>query len=170
MTPPMISFRALAACAAMVLTTTLTATEDPGRTKIGMVTVTVCHATNQSSSGLKSAALPKDMEERLRGEEKLRFKHYVLLGKDTQPLLRSYESWAQPLKPSDEVLVRFEAQGKPTRKMALLDLELWLTRKKIVKTDAKLEGHKPLFVLGPEYRGGRLIIAVALASDNPSAP
>ena len=47
-------------------------------------------------------------------EERLRFKNYRLLGQDVQPLLRSYESWAQPLKPSDEVLVRFEARSRPT--------------------------------------------------------
>jgi hypothetical protein len=44
-----------------------------------------------------------------------------------------------------------------------LDLELWLSRKKILKMDARLEGNRPLFVLGPEWRGGRLIIGVALA-------
>jgi hypothetical protein len=63
------------------------------------------------------------------------------------------------------VMVRFEAQGKPTKKTAILDLELWLGRKKIVKTDARLEGHRPLLVLGPEWRGGRLIISVALAQE-----
>jgi hypothetical protein len=44
-----------------------------------------------------------------------------------------------------------------------LDVELWLSRKKILKTDARLEGKRPLYILGPEWRGGRLIIAVALA-------
>jgi hypothetical protein len=104
------------------------------------------------------------MRARLASEERLRFKHYRLLGQDTQPLLRSYESWAEPLKPSDEVMVRFEAQGRPTKQSAVLDLELWLSRKKILKADARLAGDKPLFVLGPEWRGGRLIIAVALAN------
>ena len=60
-------------------------------------------------------------------------------------------------------MVRFEAQGTPTKQTAILDLELWLGRKKTVKTDARLEGDRPLFVLGPQWRGGRLIIAVALA-------
>jgi hypothetical protein len=105
----------------------------------------------------------------LHREKRLRFKHYRLLGGDTQPLLRSYESWAEPLKPSDEVMVRFEAQGRPTRHTALLDLELWLGRKKILKADARLEGDRPLFVLGPEWRGGRLIIAVALAQAAKTA-
>jgi len=44
-----------------------------------------------------------------------------------------------------------------------IDLEWWLGRKKIVKTDVSLQGNRPLLVLGPAWRGGRLMIAVALA-------
>jgi hypothetical protein len=140
--------------------------EDAGRAKVGKVTVTVYHATNGDSmaAGPKALSVSDEVASRLRLDQRLRFTHYRLLGADTQPLLRSYESWAEPLKPSDEVLVRFEAQGEPTRNSAVLDLELWLARKKIIKTDARLEGGRPLFMLGPEWRGGRLIIAVALAS------
>ncbi len=143
------------------------AQEDPGRARIGALTVTVYHGTDgdPKAAGERSKAVPKEISTRLQGEEKLRFKHYRQLGQETQPLLRSYESWAQPLKPSDEILVRFEAQGRPTGKTAILDFELWVSRKKIVKTDARLEGNRPMFVLGPEWRGGRLIIAVALAPE-----
>lgn len=139
--------------------------EDPGRATIGRVSVTVYHATNGDPkvAGTKAAAVSRETEKRLRSEERLRFKNYRTLGGDVQPLLRSYESWAQPLKPSDEVLVRFEARSRPTEQATGLDLELWLSRKKILKMDAKLEGKRPLFILGPEWRGGRLIIGVALA-------
>lgn len=150
-----------------LLPTALFAQEDPGKAKIGQVTVTVYHATNGDPklAGARAKSVTEEVAERLGKEARLRFNSYSLLGHDTQPLLRSYESWAQPLKPSDEVMVRFEAQGKPTKKTAILDLELWLGRKKIVKTDARLEGHRPLLVLGPEWRGGRLIISVALAQE-----
>ncbi len=143
------------------------AVEDSGREKIGLVRVTVYFATDGDPllAGDKALPVAADVVERLRREERLRFKHYRMLGRDTQSLLRSYESWAEPLKPSDEVMVRFEAQGMPCAKSAVLDLELWLGRKKILKTDTRLEGDKPLFMLGPEWRGGRLIIAVALAKD-----
>ena len=159
-------------CLALVMSGKGSASEDPGRTQIGLISVTVYHATDTApkKSAAKIPPVSKEVVDRLRGEEHLRFKHYTLLGKDTQPLMRSYESWGQPLKPSDEVLVRFEAQGRPTKKTAVLDLELWLGRKKILKTDARLEGGKPLFVLGPEYRGGYLIIAVALAPEAKTAP
>ncbi len=142
----------------------LAAQEDPGKANIGRVSVTVYYATNGDPkvAGGKTAAVSQATEKRLRSEARLNFKSYRALGQDVQPLLRSYESWAQPLKPSDEVLVKFEANSEPTEQMMKLDLELWLSRKKIFKTDARLEGNRPLFVLGPEWRGGRLIIAVAL--------
>ncbi|MES2438295.1 MAG: hypothetical protein V4584_04490 [Verrucomicrobiota bacterium] len=149
---------------AMVFSCVAPAQDDPGKANMGRVGVTVYYATNgdPKAAGAKKSAVSKETEKRLRGEERLSFKSYRLLGQDIQPLLRSYESWAQPLKPSDEVLVRFEARSKPTKESTGLDLELWLSRKKVLKTDARLEGDKPLFVLGPEWRGGRLIIAVAL--------
>jgi hypothetical protein len=143
------------------------AQEDPGRARIGALTVTVYHATNgdPEAAGKRAKSITGELAARLSSEERLRFKHYSRLGEETQPLFRSYENWSQPLKPSDEILVRFEAQGKPTKQAAMLDLELWLARKKIVKSVARLEGDRPLFVLGPEWRGGRLIIAVALAPE-----
>jgi hypothetical protein len=146
--------------------------EDPGRTAIGRVSVTVYHATDgdPQAAGKKTVKVSELTEKRLRSEESLRFAHYRLLGQDVQPLLRSYESWAQPLKPSDEVLVRFEARSRPTPESTALDLELWLSRKKVLKMDVRLQGDRPLFMLGPEWRGGRLIIGVALApAKNPGS-
>ncbi len=139
--------------------------DDPGRTPIGSVSVTVYYATDADPqvAGKKAVKVTQSTEKRLRAEERLRFKSYRQLGQDVQPLLRSYESWAQPLKPSDEVLVRFEARSRPTERATGLDLQLWLRRKKVLKMDTLLEGDRPLFMLGPEWRGGRLIIGVALA-------
>ncbi|MEX1115760.1 MAG: hypothetical protein WEB53_10960 [Akkermansiaceae bacterium] len=141
------------------------AQDDPGKANMGQVSVTVYYATNADpkAAGAKAAMVSKETQKRLRAEQRLNFKSYRLLGQDVQGLLRSYESWAQPLKPSDEVLVKFEARSLPTEEKMTLDLELWLSRKKILKTDARLEGQRPLYILGPEWRGGRLIIAVALA-------
>ena len=143
----------------------LLAIEDPGRTRIAEVRVTVYHATDgdPTAAGPRALPVPHMTSSRFHSEERLRFKHYRQIGRDASPLLRSYETWSQPLKPSDEVMLRVEAQGQPTRKSAQLDLELWLSRKKILKMDAKLEDDKPLYVLGPEWRDGRLIIAISLA-------
>ena len=156
------------ACLAMVFSaipSLVSAQDDPGRAVMGQVSVTVYYATNgePAAAGKQAAVVPRETEKLLRQKKQLNFKSYRALGHDVQPLLRTYESWAQPLKPSDEVMVRFEANSLPTEQLMKLDLELWLGRKKILKTNARLGDKHPLFVLGPEWRGGRLIIAVALA-------
>jgi hypothetical protein len=142
------------------------AVEDAGRANVGKLEVTVYFATNgdPAAAGARAQEIAGQIRTRFRSEERLKFTHYRALGADTQPIFRSYENWAQPLKPSDEILVRFEARSQPTKESVALDLELWLSRKKILKTDATLQPGRPLYVLGPEWRGGRLIIAVALAS------
>lgn len=142
------------------------AVEDAGRAKVGKLEITVYFATNgdPAAAGERAQEISMRIRDRLRREEKLKFDHYRALGAETQPIFRSYENWAQPLKPSDEILVRFETRIQPTKDSVSLDLELWLARKKILKTDAAFQAGKPLYVLGPEWRGGRLIIAVGLAS------
>lgn len=142
------------------------AVEDAGRAKVGKLEVTVYYATNgdPDAAGERAQEIGEEIRTRLRSEGSLKFAHYRALGADTQPIFRSYENWAQPLKPSDEILVRFDARTQPAKDSVSLDLELWIARKKILKTDATLRPGRPLYVLGPEWRGGRLIIAVALAS------
>lgn len=142
------------------------AVEDAGRAKVGKLEVTVYFATNgdPAAAGERAQEISAGIRDRLRSEDRLKFDHYRALGAETQPIFRSYENWAQPLKPSDEILIRFETRTLPTKDSVSLDLELWLARKKILKTDANLRAGHPLYVLGPEWRGGRLIIAVALAS------
>jgi hypothetical protein len=156
---------ALAACV-LFLGGRAFAVEDAGRAKVGKLEVTVYFATNgdPAAAGDRAQGISEEIRDRLRSEEKLKFDHYRALGAETQPIFRSYENWAQPLKPSDEILVRFETRTQPAKDSVSLDLELWLARKKILKTDANLRAGHPLYVLGPEWRGGRLIIAVALAS------
>lgn len=143
--------------------------EDPGKQTVARVTVHVLLATNGDASvaGEHAREAPAGVVARLRAEERLRFDHYRLLGDSRRRVYRSYENWAQPLYPSDEVLVRFEAQGKLRDAKQRLDIELWLSRKKILKTDAVVGTDRPLFVLGPQWRGGRLLIMVSLAPEPP---
>ncbi len=148
------------------------AQEDPGKQVIGKIKVEVYHATDGDPglAGKNAVAVDKRLAERLQKEKQTRFKHYRLLGTDTKELFRSYENWAEPVKPSDEIMVRFEAQSDPGPKKALLDLELWLGRKKIVKTDVQLTEDTPLWVRGPMWRQGHLIIAVSLLSGESVKP
>jgi len=162
------SQKLIAALLFLTIHSGLHAIEDPGRTRIAELRVRVYHATDgdPNAAGSRALPVPHMTSSRFSSEESLRFKHYRQIGRDASPLLRSYESWSQPLKPSDEVMLRVEAQGQPTKKSAHLDLELWLSRKKILKMDATLADDKPLYVLGPEWRDGRLIIAISLAPNS----
>lgn len=143
----------------------LAAQEDPGRQQVGLLEVTVYYATDgdPSAAGDRAQEISDATRERISKGRHLKFSHYRALGAESQEIFRTYENWAQPLKPSDEILVRFEPRSEPTPESVMLDLELWLSRKKILKTDVSLKDGKPLYVLGPEWRGGRLIIAVTLA-------
>jgi hypothetical protein len=145
---------------------------DPGKQSIGALEATVLLATDKDPAvaGKSAAPVAAATAKRLRSEKRLSFAHYRLLGKTSAPIYRSYENWAEPLKPSDEVLVRFEAQGRASAEAVRLDIELWLSRKKILKTDAVLAAGRPIYILGPEWRGGRIIVAIALAQPPTPAP
>lgn len=140
---------------------------DPGRAELAELETTVYFATDgdPAAAGPKAEPISEHLEKRLRSEARLRFSHYRAMGGDTQAILRSYENWAEPLKPSDEILVRFETRTQPNAGSYALDLELWLSRKKVLKTDVLLLPDRPLFILGPKWRGGNLVIAVQLASN-----
>ncbi len=148
-------------------TTSLLAQEDPGRAKVGSIEVTVYFATDgdPATAGEQAEIVSEETRVQLESLKHLQFTHYRALGAETQPIFRTYENWAQPLKPSDEILVRFEPRSHPTESSVQLDVELWLSRKKTLKTDVNLEEGKPLYVLGPKWRGGVLIVQVSLASE-----
>lgn len=139
--------------------------QDPGKDVIGSVRVKVYFGTDgdPAAAGPKAERVEDAVRESLRAQESLRFSHYRLLGTDTKPVFRSYENWAQPIGGSEEILCRFEVQSRLSTEAIRLDLELWLSRKKILKTGAVVATGRPVLVLGPEWRGGRMIVAVELA-------
>lgn len=145
---------------------------DRGRDIIGSVTVTLIHATDVAEMPelAKFKALDGATQQRLIKDPHLKFAHYRVLGADTKPLFRSYENWAQPMKCTDDVLVRFEAQARPSKELTRLDIELWLSHKKILKTGAALTANEPMYVLGPEWRQGRMIIIIALSPFDKPVP
>lgn len=143
-----------------------------GRDIIGSVTVTLIHAGGeQTDEGLtKFKRLEEGTALRLRKEPRLKFESYRVLGVDTKPLFRSYENWAKPISGSDDILVRFEAQARPSKELTRLDMELWINQKKILKTGAALTEANPMYVLGPEWRQGRMIVIISLSPYEKPIP
>lgn len=138
--------------------------KDPGRDVVGRLQVVVFYGTDgdPAAAGERTQEVDEATAERLRAQDQLHFEHYRLLGSDRKVVYRSYENWAQPIAGSDEVLCRFEVESRVSKESLRLDLELWLSRKKILKSGLALTPGKPVLVLGPEWRGGRLIISVGL--------
>jgi hypothetical protein len=140
---------------------------DAAGAEIGNLKVTVYYATNgdPTAAGQRAEKVSEKTKTKLSAAESLRFKHYRYLASESKAIFKSYENWSQPLKPSDEILVRFETRLAPSKNEIPLNIDLWLSRKKVLKSDVTLKNGQPLYILGPEWRGGRLIIAVELASQ-----
>ena len=45
-----------------------------------------------------------------------------------------------------------------------MDLELWQNKKMVLRTDPVLDKGKGVYILGPKWRGGHLIITVELVN------
>jgi len=150
--------------ATLLVLPSLALAADPGRDVVGQLHVRVYFGTDgdPSVAGERVTEVAEETVARLQAQDQLKFDHYVGLGNDQKPVYRSYENWAQPIKGSDEILCRFEVQKRLVEDSLRLDLELWLSRKKVLKSGVQLDVGKPMLVLGPEWRGGRLIISVEL--------
>ncbi len=136
---------------------------DRGRESMGTLSVRLIHASNATSIQ-SGSTLDDSIIQRLRKDVQLQFQHYRQLGQDQQTLYRSYENWLQPIRDSKDMLLRFEALGTPSANQSRLDIELWLSQKKTLKTNATLTHARPLFILGPAWREGRLILMITLTA------
>jgi hypothetical protein len=146
------------------LTTMMQASAERARDIIGSLTVQVIYASHSpiKSSVGKTTPLPADFRERLIKDPKLRFEHYALIGEEKKPLFRSVENWSQPIATSDDILVRFEPQARPSKELTRLDVEIWLSRRKSLKVGVALSATTPLFIVGPEWKDGNMILAIML--------
>jgi hypothetical protein len=156
----------------MIITCISPAMAERGRDIIGSVTVTLIHACDgQADESLsKFKRLGEVTSQRLARDPRLKFQNYRILGVDQKPLYRSYENWAMPVKGSDDICIRFEAQARPSKELTRLDTELWISQKKILKTGAALTKENPMYVLGPEWRRGRMIVIIELAPLEKTIP
>ena len=82
-----------------------------------------------------------------------------------QNILKGYKSWAQPIRNSEALMVTFQPQAsiKEDRKLRL-DVEYWQKSKMALRWDRVFEVGKRVYLVGPEWRDGNLIITVELVS------
>lgn len=139
---------------------------DIGQESIGKLRVSLIYGTNGDvTQAGKSLTAPNAKQlAALNKLKKIKFKHYRNLGDDTQPILRSYENWAKPLSGSKEILLSYQPRGEAIDGSLTLDVEFWQSHKKILKGGIRLERAKPLYIQGPDWRGGKVIVVVELVS------
>ena len=103
------------------------------------------------------AALLKDTTERL--GKAFKFQHFHLIGRHTQKIFKEYESWVVPSK---DLCLKMDSRGPAEGGGFNLHLQLWQDKKVLVKSDAIIRKDRPVFLGGPNWRGGRLIFVVVL--------
>ena len=138
--------------------------KDPAMKSIGSMSVRLLFATNEdpAAAGGIAKKLPENEIKKLQSIPGLEFEHYRLIGVDTPDILKGYESWATPLRPSKEILVSFETIKRAKDGRVQMVLQYWQSQRKMFTVNPTLTVGKPLYLLGPEWRKGRLILAVKL--------
>lgn len=159
-----ISRRALLLAAVMMVAPGAGWAADPGKETIGEVKVDLIFGTDSDLGvlGRTVARLDAAEEKVLAGSKSLHFTRYGKLGSDRKPVWRGYENWAAPMGGSQEILLSFEPKGQVGTDALKMDLEFWQRKQKVLKTDPVLRLGKRLYILGPKWRDGRLIIAIEL--------
>jgi hypothetical protein len=88
-----------------------------------------------------------------------KFRHFHLIGRHTQKVFKEYESWVVP---SPDLCLKMDSRGPAPGGGINLHLQLWQDKKVLVKSDTVIRKDRPVFLGGPNWRGGRLIFVVVL--------
>jgi len=86
-------------------------------------------------------------------------KYYQLLGEHTQAIFSEYESWVVPSK---DIFLKIDSKGPAKDGDGIkLHLQVWREKNVLVKTDVVLR-KDPIFIRGPKWGDGYLILAIEL--------
>jgi hypothetical protein len=146
--------------------------QDPGKEEIGKVRTELIFGTNDGVEALGSGveALSAEDASRLMKSEQIgakigKFKNFVRLGSVEQSVLRGYKSWAAPIAGSETIMLTFQPQARVVEeKKVRLDIEFWQKKRMVWRWDPIVEVGKRIYLAGPKWRGGHLIITVELIS------
>jgi len=86
--------------------------------------------------------------------------NFRFLGEHEQDLFKQYEAW---LVPSKEIFLKLDSRGPDPKKQGVrVHLQLWQQKKVLLKVNETLRPDRPLFLAGPKWRNGRLLVLVLL--------
>ncbi len=138
--------------------------KDPALDSIGQMRVKLIYGTDGDASvaGEIAKKLSEEDQKALGKIKSIQFKSYRLLGQDESAILRGYENWASPLEPSTEILVSFQPVKRVGKKKLEVLLAYWQGKRKIFSFDPTMSVGKTLYMVGPKWRNGRLILALTM--------
>ena len=88
------------------------------------------------------------------------YNQFELVGSATQDIGDENESWLVPNKSFYMALKGRRALSKEAQGGFLLSLQLYQDKRPLVDTEVKLAPGSPLFIRGPQYGKGQLIIVL----------
>lgn len=89
-------------------------------------------------------------------------RHFQLVGENSGSVYKEYECWIVPTK---QLFLKLDSLGpNPEKDGVHLHLQLWQEEHVILKSDAILR-RQPVFIAGPQWGDGRLIMVLKLASE-----
>lgn len=122
----------------------------------GQVWAALIFATSEANKASKNEAIQKTITQLGKA---FPGKSFQLLGEHTQQIFSEYESWVVPSK---DLFLKIDSKG-PTKKNdgVNLHLQLWREKNVLLKTDVILR-KEPIFITGPKWGKGQLIMVVEL--------
>lgn len=97
--------------------------------------------------------------ERMKAEEKLQFPTYRLIGAVSEDVLKEYESWVLP---SEVFFIKLDSLGRDQEGALNATLNIWQQKNVLLKASMKLRKGRPMFVRGPKWGEGYIVIALLL--------
>jgi hypothetical protein len=134
------------------------ASTNPDAKQDGKIWGALFFATNgEVQEARESTPAAKAIIERL--SKAFEEKHYQLLGEHTQAIFSEYESWVVPSK---DIFLKIDSKGPAKEGKGInLHLQLWRDKNVLLKTDVVLR-NTPIFIRGPKWGDGYLIMAIEL--------
>ncbi len=137
-----------------VVAKTTTTTPAPAANKIWSALVVATNSANPKPAPLELREFEKRMN-RVFG-----YNQFELVGSNTQEIGEQGENWLVPSKSFWLGLKARRALSKEAQGGYLLSLQLFQDKRPLVDSEVKLAPGSPLFIRGPQYGKGQLIIVL----------
>ncbi len=112
-----------------------------------------------TTKGIEPEGRAAKLVERMKKVEQLQFPTYRLIGAVSEDVLKEYESWVLP---SEVFFIKLDSLGRDDEGALNATLNIWQQKSVLLKASMKLRKGRPMFVRGPKWGEGYIVIALLL--------